>query len=339
MQATQWEREPGVIGQLFAEPWRFSFTAAVTLLLRWLIRQGVPHEEALTKVLCFQNSLSLAFPAAEVEALRIDDFDAGHRVVLTPTCFGLLGTGGVLPLHDTDRCAHVATRSDAGSRAYLDSCSTRIVTLFWQAWAKPRLELAPEAEGRDASHELLRGLAGRQDCRKDASAWHAGLLRMRPVSGDGIERIVAGGLGLPVVVETLAGFWDGILPGQRNTLGGPNPVLGHSFVLGTRLWRIDRRLRLVIGPLNRNDFDRMLPGEPGAKQLRELLMLATPQCMLDFEICLLPAEGCIAPLVLADESSVMRRLGYDTVLAGPAPAQRKVRYLLDLSPEGNPPCH
>lgn len=338
MQATQRTREPGMIGRLFAEPWRFGFMSAVTLLLRWLKERGVPHDDALTRVLRFENSLSLGFPAAEVAELRVDGQGDGMRVALTPTCFGLLGTAGTLPLHDTDRCAHAAAQGNPAARACLDIYSTRMVALFWQAWAKPRLELAPVAEGHDASARMLSHLAG--GGAVDAGGmrpWYAGLLRTRPVSAATIERILSCELGLPVLVESFAGFWDPIAPDRQFTLGSEHSVLG-GIVLGTHVWREDRRLRIRLGPLSRADFYRMLPDGTGTKLMHDLLVLATPQALLEFEICLRPAPDCIAPWTLSATPGAMHRLGEDTFLAGTPESPPEIRYLLQLEPRGAIRC-
>jgi type VI secretion system protein ImpH len=321
-----------MIDRLFAEPWRFEFTPAVSLLLRWLARRGVRHDEALTQVVRFENSLSLAFPAAEVEALRVEEAEGDVRVALTPTCFGLLGTAGTLPLQDTDRCAHAATAGNTAPRAYLDMYSTRMVALMWQAWAKPRLELTPIAEGCDTSRYMLRCLAGKWDVKGEVTAWYAGLLRTRPVSAATLERIIACELEVPVMVESLAGFWDVIQPDQRFTLG-EHCFLG-EIVLGDETWRVDRRLRIVLGPLTRHDFYRLLPDGPGAKLLHDLLILATPQSELEFEICLLPGPDCIQPWTLSDNPDDMRRLGEDTFLLGDPDSPPEIRYLLQLEPRG-----
>ncbi|MDT1837832.1 type VI secretion system baseplate subunit TssG, partial [Acinetobacter baumannii] len=87
----------------------FAFSQLVNLLLREMRRQGVTYERALTEVLSFRNSLSLSFPASEVQSLEVepDTVDAlvsrgskvAKRIRVTPTFIGLLGANGTLPLH------------------------------------------------------------------------------------------------------------------------------------------------------------------------------------------------------------------------------------------------
>jgi type VI secretion system protein ImpH len=254
-------------------------------------------------------------------------------VALTPSCIGLLGTAGTLPLRDTDRCAHAASTGEAGPRAWLDIHSSRMVAWFWRAWAMPRLELAPVAQGRDASRRMLLDLSGKWDVPGNVTAWYAGLLRARPVSAATLQCIVACELGLPVTVDSLAGFWDEIAPENQCTLGSGHCELGGA-ILGSQVWRLDRRMRIAIGPLDRADFYRLLPDGEGAKLLHDLLVLATAQSLLEFEICLLPGPDCIGALTLADSPDDMRRLGEDTFLAGAPDVPPTIRYLLKLDSRG-----
>ncbi|GGX92702.1 type VI secretion system baseplate subunit TssG [Massilia dura] len=338
MQTSQRQREPGVkggvISRLLAEPWRFGLLPAVTLLLRWCARRGVPGDEALTKALRFENSMSMAFPASEIEALRTDDHSeetvAIPRIVMTPTCFGLLGAAGTLPLHDTDRCAHAAAAGEPGARAFLDFLSTRMVALFWKAWALNRPEVSLDIQGRDGWRGRLQAIGGRDESDDDTDAWYAGLLRTRPASAATLECILAGELGLPVQVESMVGCWQTLHPSRRSTLGTENPKLGTGATLGRRQWRIDQRVRIVIGPLGRAQYNWLLPRREGSRVLSRLLALAMPEILVEYEICLLPGPDCIRPLVLTAKPGEGCRLGWDTFIAD-APGksrQREIRYLL-----------
>lgn len=339
MQTTQRQCRPGLkagaISKLFAEPWRFGFLPAVTLILRWCARRGIPGDEALTNVLRFENSISLAFPASEIEALRVDDQppEAANvaPIVVTPTCFGLLGTAGTLPLHDTERYARAAADGEAGARSFLDSLSTRLVALFWEAWAMNRPEVALDTQDRDGWRERLLALGGKkEDSASDSEAWYAGLLRVRPVSAATLECILAGELGLPVQVESMVGSWQMIPPSQRSVLGTSNPTLGTGATLGRRQWRLDQRVRIVIGPLERPQFEWLLPRRKGSRVLSRLLAVVVTEVLFEYEICLLPGPDCIRPLVLTAKPGEGCRLGWDTFIAD-APGrsrQREIRYLL-----------
>jgi len=172
--------EPAVIARLFAEPQRFGYFQAVRMVELWLRRNGVPQEDAVANFLRFQNSVSLGFPASQIEALQFDPpelalalaSDASaikaalgcaelQYIRITPAFMGMLGIAGSLPAHYTERIAahQLATRDD-GPRAFLDTFSNRALALFYAAWRKYRLELACQPGAREGLLPLLLALAG-----------------------------------------------------------------------------------------------------------------------------------------------------------------------------------
>jgi len=173
--------EPAVIERLFAEPQRFDYFQAVRLLELWLKRNGVPQESAVANVLRFQNSVSLGFPASQIEALQCDPpelvlaRDELKIIRITPAFMGMLGIAGSLPAHYTERIAahQLATRDD-GPRAFLDTFSNRALALFYAAWCKYRLELAHQPGARDGLLPLLLSLAGLGHTAPDKRQANAG---------------------------------------------------------------------------------------------------------------------------------------------------------------------
>ncbi|OFJ48282.1 hypothetical protein BA896_004140 [Janthinobacterium lividum] len=134
------------------EPQRFHFIQAVRILVRWLRQAGLSydHEQALCQVLRFQNSLSLSFPASQIEALGAQpatcetDIELlramreapGTKIFLTPAFLGLLGVNAGLPLHRTERIS-AAQRwdRDDSTRAFIDLFSQRMVAMFFKPGA------------------------------------------------------------------------------------------------------------------------------------------------------------------------------------------------------------
>ena len=124
-----------MIERLLAEPQRFEFFQAVRLLLLWLEERGIAPQQALDAHLRFANSLSLRFPASQVEALALvhDKLPgiARPQFRLTPSFMGLLGAHGTLPAHYTERIqAWTAAEHDDAPRAFLDMFSTRMLALY-----------------------------------------------------------------------------------------------------------------------------------------------------------------------------------------------------------------
>lgn len=333
---------PGVIEELIAEPHRFGCAQTVRLLLRWLRRHGVAHQQAFEKVLRFDNSISLAFPASEIESLRLEVRQDGvlvgaapHRIHITPAFIGLLGGQGAMPLNDTQRMSALpAGEAAAGARAFLDLISQRMVALFCQGWGKYRLEYTLDTQGRDGQLPMLLALSGASrtapEAEQHAAAYYTAWMRSRPVSAGAIRRLLAGHFGVPMEIEQFAGCWDYLPDEQRSTLARTGPRLGYGAMLGVRLWRQDRQVRVNIGPMDRTTLERFLPnGAAAAALARMLAILGAPS--LRYEVRLILKSSCIAPVVLGPPAA-RRRLGWDSFLpcADGTVARPEVRYLLRL---------
>jgi type VI secretion system protein ImpH len=178
---------------LSAAPYRYRFAQLLNLLVRMLHQQGILYPQAFGQVLRFRNSLSLAFPASEIEDMQVDATDGAGtpRIHITPTFIGLLGASGTLPLHDTERAAARANLgADESWKPFVDLFSNRVIGLFYEAWGKYRVEHSLDTRGQDELLPLLSALGGLRPAsfgpaRSYASipagvaGYYAGLLRAR----------------------------------------------------------------------------------------------------------------------------------------------------------------
>ena len=184
--------------ELLAEPWRYEFFQAIRLLSRWLRRYGDAPETAIRYV----NSLSLAFPASDIDALQLEQGQEPGganpvRLRVRTAVMGLLGLNGALPLHYTERIAawEHATR-DEGPRAFYDAFSSRQVALFYRAWRKYRVRGGADEHNRDRFLAQLVALAGAQGqpgagLAFESLAYFAAQLRSRVVPAHLIAGVLA----------------------------------------------------------------------------------------------------------------------------------------------------
>lgn len=346
MRPTHRREAARVIDRLLAAPQQFEFVQAVSVLLAWLDKQGVPPGPALRDCLRFENSLLLGFPPSEIEAVahtHAADMDASvpgricHRFTLTPSFMGLLGAQGVLPLHVTERiAAWQSAHDDAAPRAFLDLLSNRMLALFYRAWQKNRVEHAPgHRAGIDGRLRLmllaLSGCAPGETCDQPPArlvAHFAGLLGQRPCSSVALERLVADFFGVAVHIEEAVGHWDRLQPGEQSALG-INAELGENVLLGARSWRPDLRARLRIGPLDAAGFARFLPSGKASAALRAILRRFA-QPTVGFEVQLILRAQDVRPLQLAAGQGAPNRLGRDSFLVSGQGAldRADMRYLL-----------
>ena len=334
MQTEKRQHAAVMIAHLSAAPHRYRFAQLLNILVRLLRQQGIPYAQAFSRVLRFRNSLSLAFPASEIESMQVEPADAAGapRIHITPAFIGLLGASGTLPLHDTERAAaRAGPDTDESWKPFIDLFSNRVVGLFYEAWGKYRVEHGLDTRARDDLLPLLSALGGLRPASfgparpyasipAEVAGYYAGLLRTRPVAASTVERVLRDYFGVPVRVEEFAGAWDPIPARIRSTLGVTAPTLGFGAVLGARAWRNDLRIRLHIGPLDEEQAKAFLPQGRSHAALREMVSLfAVPS--VQYEVRLLLAKPCLKPLTLATTGPDRKRLGVNaflTVAAGKA---------------------
>lgn len=309
MPTAQRRIDSGVIQKLLTEPQRFEFFQAVRLIEHW--RPGS---------LRFRNRLAMGFPPNQLENISSD---AGS-VRVTPAFMGMLGSQGVLPLHYSERIGrHERDSNDGGPRAFLDLLSHRPLELFYQAWAHHRpdegdgfLKALTALAGPHLEHDLI---------DRETLAFYAAQIRSRTVSAPMMAGVYSEYFDVPFALEQLVGEWQALPVEDQARLGQTNASLDGGVMLGERMYRCDARVRLRIGPLAVEDYERFLPGGDGARQLSAMLDL---HCGVDmaYEVHLVQRAEDAQGVCLGAESC----LGVNTRLLSVPPTRDsdELMYLL-----------
>jgi len=332
--------DPGVVQQLFDQPHRFEYFQAMRVIEQMFHHQGMAAADEIPRRVRFRSSLSLGFPASEIEAIEgwNTDGEALERaaavehaaatesiggVRITPSFMGMLGVSGALPLHYSEMLHEREIYGrDRAAREFLDIFTSRILALHYAAWKKYRLALQYELDRRERFLPLVlsltgMGLPGLRDRMADgqgdvfdqAIAYYAGGVRQRPVSAAFLQRMLSDYFGVQVGVEQFVGAWYQVPPDQTTRLGMANAGLGANALAGDRVWQRDLRLRLMIGPLSRDRFDAFLPGGDAAQALKKWLTLLTGSC-LEYEVRLVLKAEDVRGAGLGDGQGA--RLGWDS---------------------------
>lgn len=259
-----------------------------------------------SEVVRFSVPPSLAFPTAEVAALRPPAGGEGpFRMAVN--FFGLTGPQGVLPLVYTAQAGAQARARDPGLRDFLDLFHHRALSLFYRAWAKPKPVIGHEVGGDEdwlLDHLLdlaglgTAGLRHRLPVADQALGYYAGLLAGAARPADGLARLAADYFGVRAEVEQFVGEWRRVDGGGQCTLGADDDAarLGLGLV-GDEAWDPQARVRLRLGPLSRAEFDQFLPGGSAHAALGALARLyADDQVGVDAQLVL--DRDAVAPVVL-----------------------------------------
>ncbi|AFT89635.1 type VI secretion system protein ImpH [Paraburkholderia phenoliruptrix BR3459a] len=315
------------------------------VLEKWFAQQAPSATgrsgDIVAQRIAFRNSLSMSFPPSEIHGAqsyddngaalkekpqRTEALESGllDKVDITPAFFGLLGGQGALPLHYTEQIiAREQIKRDRAAREFFDVFSNRATALFYAAWKKYRLPFHYELDRDERYLPLLLALAGVSDndtrstlqsgdgaLFDEAIAGYALPARHRPVSAAYLQRTLSDYFKVPVRVEQFVGKWYDVPRDQLTVLGSVNATLGATALAGERVWQRDMRARLVIGPLDKADYEAFLPGADRAVALERMLTLLAG-VTLEYEVSLVLRREAVGPTLLSQGA----RLGWDAFLS------------------------
>jgi type VI secretion system protein ImpH len=324
--------------KLRREPYTFDFFQALRLLERFRpekksVGQFVQPE---AEVAHFRAHPSLAFPASQIQEAEWPE-DGPVRMVVN--FMGLIGPEGVLPNPYTSLIIERQREADNTLRDFLDIFNHRIISLFYRAWRKYRIDVAYERGERDRfSRQLLSllglgtdGMRDRQTVSDELLIYYAGLLGQHPRSAQALQQILSDYFDVPVAIEQFSGGWYRLdretqcRVSEENTDSGE---LGFGAVVGDEMWNQQSRVRIVIGPLTLDRYADFLPDGQSFEPLRGWVRFFSND-EWDFEVklilereqvpaCTLGADGVSGPQlgwVSWVKSAPFQRDPGDTVLA------------------------
>lgn len=369
MAATGGGESPNLSALLFGQPHRFDFFQAVRLLERAMRERAVAEPDRPTQsvgrdnlpeneAVRFRTSPSLAFPGSEVTRVKA----APRRgqgfppIEMLVSFMGLIGASGVLPHHYTTLILKRLREKDHVLQDFLDLFQHRFISLFYRAWEKYRLPFAFErfkADNRDGGDDPVTwgihcltgrgtdGLRNRLEVPDSAFLYYAGHFAHHPRCVSSLEALLSDYFELPIRVQSLQGEWLELPEADLSRMGssGRNNSLGRTLIAGRRVWDVQGKFRLRVGPLGYDEFALLMPpteGESGAKgnpatsqqqgraerggarirpALRPLVQLTRSYVgpELDFDVqAVLRAEA--VPKLQLGRGVVAARLGYNTWL-------------------------
>jgi type VI secretion system protein ImpH len=240
---------------------------------------------------------SMAFAAGAVAAvhepnpeLQPSTADARSTTTFTRVLvnsFGMLGANGPLPLHLTEyvwqRAKH---HGDQTLARFLDLFHHRMLSFFYRAWVDANPAVAHDRPETDRLPNQLGAFVGigtaalrDKDALGDsARRYYAGQFADPVAHPEGLRALIEDQFGVPVRIEEFVGEWADIpanclwrMPDLALGSAAENGRLGVSTNLGSRVWLVQNRFRVVLGPLSRHQFNRVSPGGPDVAALTSLV--------------------------------------------------------------------
>jgi type VI secretion system protein ImpH len=311
--------EDPALRRLEAEPWVYSFFQAVRLLeaaggKREPVGEFTPPSKEVAR---FTSCPTLAFPASEIQSFKRS---SDGQPSLEVNFMGLIGPLGVLPLPYSSLTLVRLREKDRAMKDFFDLFNHRFISLFYRAWTKYRFAISYERSGSGGLTASMLALIGlgmpslqnRQQVVDESFVFYAGLVAQRPRSAEALRHLVADYFDVPVAVKQFAGSWSPLDPRDRTRVGEPHGIttlMGVGTVVGDEVWYMQSKVRLILGPLSRKQFEDFLPGGTAHEPLRAITRMFAEQEM-DFEAQLILKREDAPACVLGGDGSGSARLGW-----------------------------
>ena len=290
--------DPSIEEKLFRDGCDFDFFQAVRVLQKLrpesvpVGRGGPPNVE----IVRFRAHVSTSFPPSAIYDV-VKPGGSTPVPVMTIAFFGVTGPSGVLPRHYTELLLKIARESKGREkyalRDWYDLFNHRLISLFYRAWEKYRFFVSYERGDykkldpdpftrslraligleaptlRDRLHLVERDLDvyGDEPPRVLAKIddinllFYAGLLSNRTRNASGLRAILADFFGLAVEIKQFQGQWLLLEKSNQSSIGDldGNNQLGVNLVAGEKVWDVQGKIRVRIGPLSRERFLDFVP--------------------------------------------------------------------------------
>jgi type VI secretion system protein ImpH len=308
-----------IISKLIAVPRDFNFFQAIRILKRYLLFSKQP------KKLLFKNASSAAFPAADI--IKISSFE------LLVSFMGLTGQNGILPEHYSEVLLERLNQKDNTLADFLNIFHDRILHLFYDIWQLDKYYIAFETTAHfrndgeqkavvyDQTLRFINAASGQpklasdnQLLPEDLWLFYAGLLNFQSRPAASLKLILQDYFLLPISISNYAPEWVKIDEKDRTRLAkypAAHSGLGIDAVVGKRIWHIQNRFNIQIGPINYKEFKRLLPNGDMLKALTALVRCFTGM-EFDFSIVLV-LQGSLVPKCTLNSKKSMR-LGWNSWL-------------------------
>lgn len=218
----------------------------------------------------------LSFPPSTISSFKPGKDDKPGTLI--NRFFGLFGPQGPLPLHLTEYARNRQRNSrDRTFVAFANMLTHRMMSLLYRAWRSGQ-PAASYDRGDDEFEKRVAALAGyrgdglnKRDAVPDVSRRHfSAILSQGSKNPDGLAAILGAFFHVDVKIEQFVGTWLQLEPDDCWEMGGM-AQLGKTTSIGNRVWSRTAKFRICIGPLDRERYERFLPGNEGFDRLEGIV--------------------------------------------------------------------
>ncbi|MEO1881498.1 MAG: type VI secretion system baseplate subunit TssG [Methylococcales bacterium] len=258
-----------LLTRLQNQPYKYGFYAALRqleCLYKDKPRIGYsrrPSDDAVR----FGQEPSMQFAPSTLASF---DTKSGALSKLKVFFFGVFGPNGPLPLHLTEFArSRIRNSKDDTFAEFADIFHHRLLSLFYRAWADKEPTVQYDRSDKDRFAFYVASLLGvgetsqqKRDVISDHTKIHfAAHFGCHTRHASGLKSMLSDYFQLPVEIEEFIGDWLMIPDDSLCFLNNDSSTgqLGISAVIGARSWQCQHKFRIIIGPLDIQEYESLLP--------------------------------------------------------------------------------
>ena len=223
---------------------------------------------------------SLAFASSTLASFNIQSDN--QLPTLAVNFFGMLGPNGPLPLHLTEYARdRLRNSDDATFSEFLDIFHHRMLSLFYRSWstAQPTVNFdRPQQDRFSVYTGSLFGLGmpslrDRDEIPDLLKLHFSGRLSNQNRNAEGLIAMIKEFFKVPAMIEQFVGEWLKLPDSCCCRLGESLQTgsLGENLAIGNYSWQCQQKFRIIVGPLNFEDYESLLPTRENTKCLRAIV--------------------------------------------------------------------
>lgn len=260
---------------------------------------------------------SLMFQPRHIQAVQID----GDRVIISLNGFGLFGVNAPMPLHLTEYVYERKHQYGDGSWiGFANIFQHRLAVLFYRAWANAQSVIGLDKGRYNQFDDFGRfivsfnGLAIKKNSSEQfeetenwpsetlhpyAVRYFAGLLMPQSRSADNLRDLLNRYFNTPVQIQSNIGCWQDIPESEQTAIGKCRLPLGEGLLLGSKLYDVSTRFRIVLGPMDLKSYCSFFKQQLNFSRLRQWVEIFVG-VEFEWEVQPVLAQNAIPPLKLGN---------------------------------------
>ncbi|WP_042337500.1 type VI secretion system baseplate subunit TssG [Paraburkholderia ferrariae] len=300
-----------------ATPWQSGFMSLLRAIAARDPHSPLPGTASLPREEPFRigQQPTMMFAPREIAALGMRD----GRLDVRLFGLGLWGSQGPLPLHMTELAYSRSESHQDHTLVHLaDLFHHRALSQFYRAWAAAQSTASLDRPDDETFSFYIASLIGvdpdeaKRSCLPTHARYSAAAHLVREARNpDGLAAMLSNYFGIPMRVEEFVSHWIRLADSEHTKLGvpGPTAIMGECAQLGEAIPDRQHKFRLVVGPLDLDQYLRLTPhGEDLTTFVEWVRAFVGHEYAWEVKLLVKPRA---APPARADTS---QRLGYSTWL-------------------------